>query len=218
MALAPNTLQSDLIHAENRRNRLRHQLDAFELALEQIQLPAHRWRDSIHKRLRTLELRFYQADRQFHRSRRLIATETVAQAKPTINKNSKPAQEHRPTQIVPITLRQAARIEVIDGQTITKIIDTESKWFVENQSFDEGVRFCRTLEFPEGIVPPEYAYAATHNGETFSGFGWVFIYYSKEEFIRICQQELDTQSPHLLDGERLDYKRRNLPPAQDQAA
>jgi len=61
-------------------------------------------------------------------------------------------------------------------------------WFTRQFSFENGVPGC-------------YAGLLTHKGLTYEPETVLCIRYEKDDFLRLCRQELATGSPHVLDDE-----------------
>jgi hypothetical protein len=81
-------------------------------------------------------------------------------------------------------------------------LDLDAAHWLSKYPWLHAKGFCRQLSFEDQVVPEEYTYALTHEGVTYGPCRTVFLYYSPEEFLRLCKLEIETGSDHLLDGER----------------
>jgi hypothetical protein len=173
--------------------------------MDDTRLPQYLWPAQIRKLYKTLVQENSQAQRDFLRIYRALS----AHKPPKPPEPEPPPPEPKPKPEITFRerlFRQSAEIRVIDGKGVTVAVDYSAQFFL-SQTWENATGFCRTLCFEDGIVPEEYAYANTHNGKTYPFATAVFLYYSPEEFLRLCQLEVDTNSPHLLDGTRLHMER-----------
>ncbi len=65
----------------------------------------------------------------------------------------------------------------------------------------------RHYYFENSEIPPEYAFVMENEGVYYGPTRSVYIGYAPEEFLRLCQLELDTNAEHAIDGERVLYRR-----------
>jgi len=67
--------------------------------------------------------------------------------------------------------------------------------------------FTRSYHFPDCIVPDCYAHLLTHNGFKSQPKLALLITYAKDDFLRLCRQEIETASPIPLEDPacRLKY-------------
>ena len=92
----------------------------------------------------------------------------------------------------------------IDGKSITKVEPTAA-YFREKKLWTLTDFVARQLHFVNGIIPKSYSYVLMHDGVTTRPAERFTITYDAEEFERLCELELETNSDHLLDGTRYDY-------------
>jgi hypothetical protein len=104
-----------------------------------------------------------------------------------------------------LPIQQTVEVTVVDGQTHSNI-DADAHRWLPRLPMATAEYFTRHYFFPNAIVPPEYAFVLQHNGVQYQPMRSVFISYDNDEFKRLCQLEIDTNSPHLLDGKRLKYE------------
>ena len=201
-------LNADLAHTQAKLLQTRTQLTTAETELEDTALPPSYWNKFVRAHLHFLERRYAHAQRLFHRAYKIAqshARELKIAKSALLSSATEPPALLRPPEPV---FRQSADIRIIDGQPVTKISKNfTAAYWLQHLPFPEGATFCRQLGFVDGVVPEPYQYALTHEGITYDTPRTVFLHYSQDEFLRLCQLEIDTNSPHLLDGERLKMER-----------
>lgn len=196
-------LKQILANTEAHYQRCQSAFDQLQILLDGTQLAPHQWKPAIHHLYDTLARRNSQAQRDYLRAlNHQPIPKPIKESPPAPPPEPEPKPNFRDR-----IVRQSAEIRAApDGKALTVSVDYSNAFFLARTDWN-ATSFCRTLCFEDGVVPEEYAYANTHNGKTHSFDRTVFIYYAPEEFMRICQLEIDSQSPHLLDGERLHMLR-----------
>ncbi len=195
LALAELSLQ----HAQLAFLQLRQQLDATG--------PMYSWEPEL---LTTyLLLRHNQSFAQ-HEFRRALHTLQTAHSTHLLAeklKSETPAPPLMP-QFRPIPIRQNIKIEMENGELTTEIdLTAENVW--NGQPWPENTPFWRDFYFPDALIPDAYAWVLTHEDVTHQPTHHISILYSQQEFLRLCKLEIDTQSPFVLDGERLHATRKD---------
>ena len=195
-------IEEMLNHADAHRRRCQSEFDEFQAIMDDTNLPQYLWPAPIQKLYKGLVQQNSQAQRDFLRIYRSLATQ----------KQPKPAEPEPPpkpdlTYRGPSLFYQTAEISIVDGKTITYIPDNPAAAMLKRGPYGKPAHYMRQLCFTDNCMPEEYAYAFTHNGETFGPSMAILITYTEEEFLRLCQLEIDTNSPHLLDGERVSLQR-----------
>ena len=107
-----------------------------------------------------------------------------------------------------MTFYQTPQISIVDGKTVTRIVDEEdAAYWLRRPQLEEVGFFARQFCFEDldFIVPPEYQYVLTHEGRARQVCRCITIQYTKEEFLRLCRLEVEAGTGHLLDGNRADY-------------
>ena len=202
---ALTTLREILISADCQRLAARQSLDDAQslLAVHEVQ---HFWTPPLNKSHHHLTRQNAQAERHFIRALQALEAH-LAHHKPAPPKPPEPPPKPDLTYRGPTVFRQTASISIVDGKTVTHVPDFPAAAILKRGLYGKPAHFRRQLCFADNCMPEEYAYAFTHNGETSGPAQAVFITYTEEEFFRLCQLEIDTNSPHLLDGERVSLTR-----------
>jgi hypothetical protein len=201
-------LRDDLVLAEFHRARIRLVFQQVQVALHLTYLPMHLWDSFTHRHYCFHERLQTRAQREFTYVLKLLQDFHNSQESRGLAK----ARLEPPPLSPLIGLRkiavyqQFATIKIVDGQIITKL-DLDARHWLTAQTLDLAHSYCRHYYFPDATIPEPYAYVLSHNDETFAPARSFHITYSPEEFMRLCQLEIDTNSPYLLDGTRLQYSR-----------
>ena len=196
-------LREILVATDAQRRRLQRAVDAIHAALDSTQLPMHLWSRDLFTTYRRLLRENTAAQRNFIRALKPLQ-------KPQIKTPPKPPEPPPKPDLTyrgPTVFRQTASISIVDGKTVTHVPDFPAAAILKRGLYGKPAHFRRQLCFADNCMPEEYAYAFTHNGKTYGPAQTVFLTYTEEEFFRLCQLEIDTNSPHLLDGERVSMHR-----------
>jgi hypothetical protein len=206
-SLALTALRDILISTDIERRAAQYAADEARTLLDAAGIPRF-WpclaKDHYHR----LERQNAQAQRHFTRALKALEQHLARKnaAKPAQPpKPEKPPEPSRPE--LPSLFYQTGSISIVDGKTITKVPDYPAEYWLKMGRYHRPAEYCRQLAFEDNLMPEEYAYAFEHQGETYGPARCVFITYAADEFFRLCQLEVDTNSPHLLDGERVGYSR-----------
>jgi hypothetical protein len=194
-------LREILVASDAQRRRLQHAVDTIHAALDSTHLPMHLWSRDMFTTYRRLLRENTAAQRNFIRALKPLQTPK------TPTKPPEPPPKPDLTYKGPSIFYQTGTISIVDGKTVTEVPDFPAARILEIGRAGKLMHYRRQLCFEDNCMPEEYAYAFTHNGETFGPAQAVFITYTEEEFFRLCQLEIDTNSPHLLDGERVSMHR-----------
>jgi len=225
MTIDPNTLPSEsaeefpgefrpqialreiLAANDDQRRRMQYSVDAINDALDSTALPMHLWDRDVFDDYRRLLRQNTEAQRNFlHALKPLEAHRAQAKAAKAAKPPEPPPKPDLSYQ-GPAIFYQTCNISIVDGKTKTEVPDHSAAHFLKVGRYHKPAHYLRQLCFEDNCMPEEYAYAFTHLGETFGPARAVFITYAEEEFFRLCQLEIDTNSLHLLDGERVSLSR-----------
>ena len=188
--------------------RSRTALQLFEEEMDATGLVRHAWPQPLFQRFRHLT-QIHQADfRLFLKLQSTIAS----QAKPATRKAT---AEKEPAEPQPAAkkldprdraLHQNLIISTVDGKTHTRR-DTSNQHWLNAPPLHLCNRWWRHFYFETAEIPPEYAWVNEHDGLMYQFTQSTFILYEADEFLRLCQLELDTQAEHAIDGTRRSYWR-----------
>ena len=197
--------QSDLDSANARYQQAQTNLETFEQQI--LEFAMYDWHPEIIKQHDAL---YRHLARTMHHLnliwKTLHAPDPAAKSIKQADANLAPPEPPKPPIAKPPYL-QTTRISVVNGLTVSKTDKAAAYWLNKEPPLPENARFIRQLEFMDDIVPEEYAYVLEHNGVRYEPTHYVFLHYACPEFLRVCRLEVDTSSPHLLDGERLKTER-----------
>ena len=193
------TLRAHLVSADAQLRRDQDSLHTLESTFAATGCPIHLWPLQAHHYLDLARRRHGRSQINFNRA--------LATLQSSLPKPAKPAEPERKP--IPMVAPESSRgrllqnvgVSVEDGVTLTTTDQPASFW-IEKNMWNDCIGFIRQFEFFDTIVPPEYAYVLTHNGEPQPPTRFVNITYSPEEFEKICHLEVASGSPHLLDGPR----------------
>jgi hypothetical protein len=199
--------------ALHREAKSKSDFEALELRLDNAGLPKWEWRKQVLQCFITLKHEWEKDLKTVLRlGRELKAFETPAsktEGRPTA----------KPVQFYDNFYSQAVEVRIVDGKTVTRF-DFDGAHWIKADAWHMVSSFRRTYRFFGKQVPPEYAFVLQHNGLRYSPTEMVYMHYEAAEFKRICHLEVETQSPHALDGQRLNYWRRHdtepLGPVEDE--
>jgi hypothetical protein len=200
------TLRQHLVFADCQLRRDQQSVQIFESILTSTASPVYLWPPCHQQHLDRLRRRHSRSQIDFNRA--LSALQTAHTA--SLPKPAKPTEpERKPIPMVaPESSKawffQTARVSIQDGVTITKTAQPASFW-IEKQMWNHCIGFTRQFEFFDAVIPPEYAYVLSHNGEPQPPTKFLNITYSPAEFEKLCHLEVATGTPHLLDGPRVTY-------------
>ena len=197
--------QSDLDSATARYQHAQTNLQTFEQHTHDF--PIYDWRPEIQKQHAILHRHLARTLHHLNLIwKALNAPELAAKSIKQADANLAPPEPAKPPIAKPPYL-QTTRISVVNGLTVSKTDKAADYWLNKEPPLPENARFIRQLEFMDDIIPEEYAYVLEHNGVHYEPTHYVFLHYACPEFLRVCRLEVDTGSPHLLDGERLKTER-----------
>ena len=197
-------LRSLYADAHSRFAKSKSELEAFELRLEGLGIPKWEWRKQVLQFLIGLK-REWERDlkRLLRLGKELREWEASAVA---AKKAEKPPLT--PIKQFSVTYTQTVEVKMVDGKTVTRFNHDGAHWIKAN-AWHLAKSFQRFIRFFDKQIPPEYAYALEHQGLRYGPTEVVYIEYESYEFKRMCEQEVEMQSEHALDGERLGYWRRH---------
>lgn len=198
-ALRDSLIEADCNHLQSRAAF--HALNTF---LESAGQPMYLWPASLLKHFEALKRRARSDDRHFTHALLTLQTTLAAHQASA----AKIAAEAPPPAPEPGSIyhEQMVFVRVVDGRVITEIPRPAAFWCNKKLWTKPNILFTRRYFFSHNVVPPEYAYVLTDEDETHPP-GRVFaLTYTGLEFARLCQLELDTNSPCLIDGERYMYE------------
>jgi hypothetical protein len=202
------TLRAQLLLADCQLRRDQKSLNAFESALATTGAPTYLWPPYHQEHLDRLRRRHSRSQLDFNRALASAGSSYTA----TLPKPAKPSEpEPKPIPMVApesskSRLLQTVLVSVEDGVTIT-MTEQPAPFWIEKNMWNDCIGFTRQFEFLDTVIPPEYAYVLTHNGEPQPPSRFLNITYSPEEFEKLCRLEVASGSPHLLDGPRLLFQR-----------
>ena len=194
--------------------RSRIAVQSFEAEMEATGLPCHVWPRPLFQRFRHLTQIHNSDFRLFLKLQSTIASQAKPhnQAKPS---SRKAAAEQETAEVPPAAkkldprdraLHQNLIISTVDGKTHTRR-DTSNQHWLNAPPLHLCNRWWRHFYFETAEIPPEYAWVNEHEGLIYKFTQSTFILYEADEFLRLCQLELDTQSEHAIDGARRSYWR-----------
>jgi len=178
--------------------------ETFHLRLEATELPMHQWRKPVlrhHtflKKQTNTALRILLAAETSLRSHQTASAKSAAAAAKAEPPAPKPLPKGEYTQDVKVTIE--------NGQTVTQYNIDPRHWIRVN-AWHLVKSFRRHYYFPAAEIPAEYAFVLEHNGYHYLPTKSVYITYHVDEFQRLCHLEVDSDSSHALDGERIGYYR-----------
>jgi hypothetical protein len=200
-------LREILIANDAQRRRMQNSVNAINAILDSTSLPMHLWNHDLVNSYRRLLRLNTDAQRNFlHALKPLEAHRAQAKAAKAAKPPEPPPKPDLSYQ-GPAIFYQTCNISIVDGKTKTEVPDHSAAHFLKVGRYHKPAHYLRQLCFEDNCMPEEYAYAFTHRGETLGPARAVFITYTEEEFFRLCQLEIDTNSAHLLDGERVSLSR-----------
>jgi hypothetical protein len=203
-----HTLRDHLLFADCQLRRDQQSLHHFESALDATGVPAYLWPNYHQQQLDRLRRRHSHSQTDFNRALATAQSSYTA----SLPKPTKPTEPVRPPipMVAPESskacLFQSIRVSVENGVTITNP-DYPASYWIEKQMASNCIGFTRQFQFFDAVVPPEYLYVLSHNGEPQAPSEFLSITYLPEEFEKLCRQEVDSGSPHLLDGPRVHFER-----------
>jgi hypothetical protein len=198
------TLQESVAYAQSSLRKSRADLQHFEALLEETGVKIYALPSSLMKsytqlkRLYEHNFRHFIAAEAALRALQTVTTNTAAQAKP-----AEPPKSKYPV-VEKIRLYQNVTVTVIDGKTVTKT-DVSARELLASNQGDVASAWVRHYYFPTAEIPLEYAFVLEDDGLYYGATQSYFITYDVEEFLRLCQLEVDTGSEHVLDGKRVGY-------------
>jgi hypothetical protein len=199
-------LREIVIDAEATARHTRAAFQHLQLLTENTGIDRYAWPPPLFKRF--TELRRHQAEDNRHFTLALQALQNACASQKTseAKTSAKTLEEPPPPPAEPskVMHNQSVEVTVIDGQVVTTAEPGAAFWCRVNV-WDDTASFCRHFHFPNAIIPETYAWVLTHQGVTHPPRPRMSIYYSPEEFKRLCELELETASEHLLDGKRIYY-------------
>ena len=201
------TLRHDLVLAHWRRLRIQTIFQQLQLDLHLTGLPMHHWDRHTQHQFNFIQKQHAQALAEFRQALKLLQAAYATQ-KSSETKSSKDAKDLKPPPFTPTTklaYLQNCKIEIVDGK-ITHEIDFDAAYFLERSPLEDASYIKRHYYFPNFVIPEPYSYLLTYKGKSVIPTRSVFISYTPEEFLRICQREVDTKSEYLLDGDRLNHE------------
>jgi hypothetical protein len=205
---ALTALRNNLVFAECHRNRVRSVFQQLQLELHFTGLPMHHWDRLTLRHYSDLDKLQSRAQRDFLKALQLL--HDFSKSHDTRNVAKAKQEAAAPKVFVPnthtIEWAQYVTVEVIDGKVITKVAKDAAYWLRE-PTLHLAQGYCRHFYFPDAVIPEPYKYVLEDEGEPYEPARYFFISYAPDEFMRLCQLEVDTNSEHLLDGERTYFAR-----------
>jgi hypothetical protein len=212
-ASQPDHLQ-DLrdIYASTRSQFLasKHEYESFHNRLQSLPVPSSAWFTSLTRHHSALKKTCHSDLKQF-----LTAAQNVQRAEsPQPLSKSKPEPEPEPEPPPPPPAKparpriydQTIYIRTVDGKTQTRYsFDADAAHWIKINASQHAEFFRRHFVLEDGFAPPEYSFVLEHDGDLYPPSRNIFIQYDTEEFMRICHREIESQSPHALDGLRSQY-------------
>jgi len=197
------TLRTEYADVHRRFAKSKAELGAFELHLEELGIPKWEWPKQVLKCLIELKREWESHLKILLRLGNELKAFEGPVHKKTENDEKLPA---KPTRIYTAPYRQSVNVQIVDGKTVTRFGYDAAHWIKANAWY-MVTRFQRAFTFVDKQIPPEYAYVLEHNGLRYGPTDAIFIEYESDEFKRMCEREVETQSEHALDGERVGYWR-----------
>jgi hypothetical protein len=190
------------------------QLIDFRLTLQATELPLPEWDRPTLARLLVLERRQVAASR--HSTACLQALQSAYANSRTGEPKSQalsaiqlPAVQPAPSRPC-VVFEQVIEVRVVEGEVRTSISEGhDAAFWCSKNTWPHAAYYTRRFWFENKVVPECYAWVLTDEGVTYEPAENFAIDYSPSEFKRLCELELATHSEHLIDGERLDYERRD---------
>jgi len=157
-------------------------------------LPMHLWHPCTRQTYQFMERANARAQREFRQALRALQSSY---------KKPEPVKPPPPPPEPPEKLHffQSLYVTVEDGvvKTTTEM-DAAFMCAIPPEALEIIGWFVRQFSFKNG-VPACYAGLLTHQGVTYEPQSALLISYPKDDFLRLCRQELATASPHVLDDE-----------------
>jgi len=112
-----------------------------------------------------------------------------------------------------VVREQIVEVTTTNGHSDISIKPNADHWCkLPQSSFDCVHHFTRRFRFYSEIVPDCLAWVLTHDGITYEAIQDIEIDYRPDEFKRLCELQLASNSDQLIDGQRYGYYRRILDP------
>ena len=201
-------LREALVHAHSSANHSRACLHASRLAVESSGLPLHLWDLKSLQQFNLLK-RQYALDSR-HCTLALQSLMAACATLKAIEARTPPPVPPPPPKKEGLVMReQIIEVTTTNGHSEIIIRPNADVWCNEPPDCFQGVSyFTRRFLFYGEIVPDCLAWVLTHDGITYEPVEEIAIDYLPEEFKRLCELQLASDSDQLIDGERYGYHRR----------
>jgi len=96
--------------------------------------------------------------------------------------------------------------EYVDGVLVTSTTQDAAYWLNLRPKLNPYA-FIRQFFFPNAEIPEPYKYVLINPEDGTiepNPKPYIAVYYEPDEFYRLCELEIETQSPHLLGGDPYD--------------
>jgi len=174
--------------------------------LQMTGLPMQFWNADTRQTYQFMERASGRAQREFRQAlRALQASYKKPEAAKPVPPPPKPPEK--------LNLQQTLYVTVEDGMAKTATEMGADFFRAMQPEHLEAIGWVtRQFRFENG-VPGCYAGLLTHQGLGYEPKGALRICYRIDDFLRLCQREIDTGSPHVLDDEdcREDYRWTAIP-------
>jgi hypothetical protein len=201
------SLRDTLSRAAELQKRAQSDCDRFQEKIDGTYLDIEDCPKLVLNRLAFLRRQQLQAQSEFRRAlAALRMAGAIARASVT---HAPPGQETVtpvPKESGPVPISQFVTVEVKHGKVVTRP-DLTAEFILSRQPWPRGSPFHREFYFPDRLIPEQYEYVLTHEGVKHEPTRFVSLHYSQEEFIRLCELEIETNSEFVLDGERIGAER-----------
>ena len=201
------TFRHDLVFADLRRRETHGLFHQLEVDLYLTGLPPFHWDPFTRqcliffKRLAASDQQEYRrAFKLLHSLRSATPSASASKSKPESEPEAEPVPNSEKAgfdQHVWVTIAE-------DGQVHTRA-EPPASFFLKPDVQALGRTVRRHYFFRDQIVPDVYAFVLEHEGTVHEPAHHVYIRYFEEDFRAICQREIDTNSPYLLDGPRRSH-------------
>jgi hypothetical protein len=178
----------------------KHEYESFHQRLQTFPVPSSAWSPSLTRHHATLKKTcHFDLKAFFTAAQNLQLAQSRSKPEPAPEPPPPPAKrEHRGI------YHQTVFVSVVDGKTHTRFSPGPAHW-VNIDAWHLAKTFRRQYVLESGYAPPEYSFVLEHNGDLYPPSRNIFTSFLTEDFIQLCHREIESRSPHALDGTRLNY-------------
>jgi hypothetical protein len=195
-------LRTTLALADWHARQIQAQFQQLHHDLFQTGLPMAFWDPFTHRTYHLLQRHHSRAQREF---RHALSALQSSYKKPEPVKPPPPEPPPPPKG----TFNQTFLIATDENGNVKTTADADAAFMLAlpPEALETIGWFTRSYHFPDCIVPDCYAHLLTHNGFKSQPKLALLITYAKDDFLRLCRQEIETASPIPLEDPacRLKY-------------